>query len=181
MNSDLRNKIAAFFEQASQAHHKAFEAVDGADPDWPIWYAEFLRAPLSNALRMEFSLSKLIYCLMDADFEHRVRASESNWAMYYADHLLERFAESETVATDKLALYHYDGCPFCALVRSAIDRLGVEVELRNIYENTIYRTDLVAARGRSTVPVLRIASADGEDRWMPESQDIVRYLDVTYA
>jgi hypothetical protein len=30
-------------------------------------------------------------------------------------------------------------------------------------------------------PVLRITSPDGSERWMPESRDIVRYLEQTYA
>jgi glutaredoxin 2 len=29
--------------------------------------------------------------------------------------------------------------------------------------------------------VLRIIGADGEERWMPESADIVRYLQATYG
>ncbi len=32
-----------------------------------------------------------------------------------------------------------------------------------------------------TVPVLRITSPDGEQRWLRESADIVRYLQQTYA
>ena len=40
MDTELRDNIAGFLVQTGQAHHKAFEATDGADPDWPIWYAE---------------------------------------------------------------------------------------------------------------------------------------------
>jgi glutaredoxin 2 len=79
-----------------------------------------------------------------------------------------------------LALYHYDACPYCYVVRSEIERLGVDVELRNIHLDSRHRTDLVAARGRATVPVLRITSAN-EDRWMPESRDIVQWLRKHYA
>lgn len=80
----------------------------------------------------------------------------------------------------KLALYHFDTCPFCLYVRREIDRLGIDIELRDIYGDPQHRRDLVAARGRSTVPVLRITDADG-DRWMPESRDIVRWLQATYG
>jgi len=76
----------------------------------------------------------------------------------------------------RLALYHYLGCPFCALVRRDIDRLGVEVELRDILESSARRRELIDATGRSTVPCLRIESPDGEVRWMHESADIVEYL-----
>ncbi len=78
-------------------------------------------------------------------------------------------------------LYHFDACPFCGMVRAGIERLGVEVELRDIHENPLHRDDLIAARGRATVPVLRITSPNGEERWMPESRDIVRYLKTTVA
>ena len=82
---------------------------------------------------------------------------------------------------DKLILYHYNGCPFCSMVRANIDRLGVDVELRDIFENEQYRDELIEARGRATVPVLRINSPDGDARWLPESRDIVRYLERTVS
>ena len=49
------------------------------------------------------------------------------------------------------------------------------------WENQSYLQELSEAHGRRTVPVLRIFAADGEERWMPESADIVRYLDATYG
>ena len=52
----------------------------------------------------------------------------------------------------------------------------MEVELRNIHRDPKHLADLVAARGRETVPVLRITSGAG-DEWMGESRDIVRYLE----
>jgi glutaredoxin 2 len=66
-------------------------------------------------------------------------------------------------------------------VLRAIDTLGLDVELRNIYEVPDYLRELRDVRGRTTVPVLRITSAGGEDRWMPESADIVRYLQASYG
>ncbi|MBX7195450.1 MAG: glutaredoxin [Sandaracinaceae bacterium] len=76
---------------------------------------------------------------------------------------------------DDLALYHFDGCPYCARVRRVLDELGVEVELRDIDEDPAHLRALVEARGRRTVPVLRIRHAEG-DEWMPESSDIVAFL-----
>ena len=62
-----------------------------------------------------------------------------------------------------------------------LKRLKVDVDLRNIHANEQHWDDLVAARGRGTVPVLRITAPDGDERWMPESGDIVRYLKTTYS
>ena len=181
MDAELQKNIAALMVETGKAHHHAFAATDGADPDWPIWYAGYLQVPLAKVLQTPFTKSQLIYCVMTADFERTARALESDWPEFYADHFIERFAPTATPAQDKLALYHFNGCPFCAVAREAIDRLGVDVELRDIFADQKYRDELVGARGRATVPVLRITSPDGEQRWMPESRDIVRYLETTYA
>ena len=181
MNIELRSNLVEFLQEAGHAHHQAFAATDGADPDWSIWYANYLKKPFAQRLDMNFHKSQLIYCLMDADYEHQARSPDSNWPEYYADQIIERYAPSESPGEDKLALYKYDGCPYCAMVRSAIDRLGIDVELRDIFENSQHRDDLIAARQRATVPVLRITAPAGEDRWMPESRDIVRFLETTYA
>ena len=75
-----------------------------------------------------------------------------------------------------LALYHYIGCGFCMRVMSAIDALGIRVDDRNIHQDPRHRDTLRAATGRTTVPVLHIEYEDGQIEWMPESRDIIRYL-----
>lgn len=80
----------------------------------------------------------------------------------------------------KLSLYYFDACPFCVRVLRTAKRLGVELELRDIYDGRKHRDDLMAARGRGTVPVLRI-EGDGKDEWMPESMDIIDYLEERFA
>lgn len=81
----------------------------------------------------------------------------------------------------RMALYHYEGCFYCYQVRQKLERLGLEIELRNIFEDQAHMRDLVQARGRRTVPVLRIAGEGGQDRWLPESRDIIEYLDELYG
>ena len=54
-------------------------------------------------------------------------------------------------------------------------------KLRDILLDEGYRDDLIAERGRATVPVLRITSPDGSERWMPESADIIAYLEELYG
>lgn len=82
---------------------------------------------------------------------------------------------------EDLALYHFESCPYCWKVRRALQRLGVEVELRDIDLDSDDERALVAARGRRTVPVLRIRKDDGTDEWMPESSDIVAYLERRFG
>jgi glutathione S-transferase len=80
----------------------------------------------------------------------------------------------------ELSLYHFDGCPFCRVVRDALHRLDVEIEQRNIHEDPRHLAELVRATGRTTVPCLRIVEGDTV-AWMHESADIVRYLEARYG
>lgn len=79
-----------------------------------------------------------------------------------------------------LSLYHFEGCPFCSRVRSALGRLGLEVELRDIQRDPARRAELVAATGRATVPCLRIEEPPAA-RWLHESADIVRWLEARFS
>ncbi len=80
-----------------------------------------------------------------------------------------------------LILYHRDLCLFCWRVQHAISKLGIDVETRNIWEDTQYERELIEACGSSTVPVLCIVDKNGKSTWMPESGDIIKYLNHTYA
>lgn len=80
-----------------------------------------------------------------------------------------------------LALYYEPACPYCLRVLRAMRRLGVDIELRDVVAEPRWREELFAARGRGTVPVLRIAHPDGPVEWMPESLDIVAYLERRFA
>ncbi|MDE0884483.1 MAG: glutaredoxin [Myxococcota bacterium] len=80
---------------------------------------------------------------------------------------------------EALILYHFEACSFCAVVRSAADGLGVELELRDIRKNQNYARELAEAMGRMTVPVLHIEGSEGDEgggQWLPESADIIEYL-----
>ena len=73
MNTELRNNLADLFRETGRAHHAAFAATDGADPEWPIWYAKYLQAPIAEALQTSFTKSQLVYCVMDAVLRQWVR------------------------------------------------------------------------------------------------------------
>ena len=181
MDNQLKQQLMQVLEQTQGAHAAAFADVNGVDPDWPIWYANHMHQTVTEQLGMDVHKSQLIYCLMAAENEHQALAADRPWQEFYAEHLIECHGPAENPAAEKLALYHFQSCPFCAIAREPIERLGVDVELRDIYQDRQHLDELVAARGRATVPVLRITGADGEDRWMPESRDIVHYLEETYG
>jgi glutaredoxin 2 len=75
------------------------------------------------------------------------------------------------------SIYGYPQCPFCTRVLRAMESLGLEIEFRNTMETSDYLEELIDATGRTMVPVLRIESEEGDVRWMPESADIVEYLE----
>lgn len=77
---------------------------------------------------------------------------------------------------DGLTLYATRWCPFCIRVFRVLDRLGLEVDVADPTRDSAARDALWQARGRGTVPVLRIERPDGEVEWMPESADIVAWL-----
>lgn len=80
-----------------------------------------------------------------------------------------------------LALYHRPSCGYCRYVLDELQALGVRLELRDVGRDRAALGQLLEARGRATVPVLRIDDPDGGVRWMPESEDIVRYLKERFS
>ncbi len=84
------------------------------------------------------------------------------------------------IHTDDLALYHYETCPYCEKVRETVDRIDLDLELRNIRKNSDYREELKRGGGQTQVPCLRIDHGNGTD-WMYESEDIVQFLTETFG
>ena len=84
------------------------------------------------------------------------------------------------ISTDDLALYHYETCPYCRKVREALDRLDLDVELRNTRKEQQHREELTQVGGQKQVPCLRIDHDDGTD-WLYESDDIVVFLSEVFG
>lgn len=78
---------------------------------------------------------------------------------------------------ERLALYYFPYCPFCVMVGRAIERLGLDIERRNIRQDHAWAEELYEGGGRTTVPCLRIETPDGAIRWLYESRDIIAWLE----
>lgn len=76
-----------------------------------------------------------------------------------------------------LALYSSPTCGYCARVRRTMDRLGMQIEIRDVAAEPRHRAELFAGGGKTQVPCLRIEEPSGEVRWLYESADICRYLE----
>lgn len=85
------------------------------------------------------------------------------------------------LVTEGLSIYGYPQCPYCQRVFRATQALGIEIELRDIMSDDARRSELIDAMGRGTVPVLRIEDEGGEAKWLPESADIVAYLESRFG
>lgn len=83
--------LAGLLHEAGQAHHDAYSATDGADPDWPIWYARHLHEPLAALLGASFTQSELVYLLVALDRDLKARAPGAEWVSFYTRWFLERY------------------------------------------------------------------------------------------
>lgn len=88
---DLTEQLTTLFDEAGKAHHKAYAAVDGADPEWPIWYAEYLMDKLPAMLGATFTKSELVYLLVRLSKEQALEAPGAKWPHYYAKFFVERY------------------------------------------------------------------------------------------
>ena len=90
----MEDKIQALtdlFSETGQAHHQAFIEADGYDPEWPIWYADYLYDRLLPLLEVDISKSELIYLLVHLSKVQPVDAPDASWSRYYARYLVENY------------------------------------------------------------------------------------------
>jgi glutathione S-transferase len=78
-----------------------------------------------------------------------------------------------------LELYELSGCPYCAKVKRKLDELGLEYESHMVPRSHSDRDEVKAVSGQTGVPVL--VDNDNGIEGMPESDDIVAYLEETYG
>ncbi|MDQ3253963.1 MAG: hypothetical protein M3R15_08670 [Acidobacteriota bacterium] len=96
---ELAQAIETLLRETGHLHHRAFIDTDGADPDWPIWYAEHIKEKLAGLLRANFTKSELVFLLVMAEKEQALRAPGADWAKYYARFFMERYGEGEFVSS----------------------------------------------------------------------------------
>lgn len=89
--ASLAKKVEAFFRETGEAHHQAVAETGGADPEWPMWYAEYRRERRTTLLKAGLTKSELIHLLVAAGKEVW-RAPGADWARYYAGFFVERYA-----------------------------------------------------------------------------------------
>ena len=78
-----------------------------------------------------------------------------------------------------LELYTLPGCPYCAKVERKLEALDVEYVAHEVPGAHGARTEVEAISGQTYVPVI-VDEPHGVSG-MPESDDIVAYLEETYG
>ena len=86
-------RISALLHEAAETHHVVYRILDGDDPDWASWYADWLLdlSELSDELGAKPVRSHLVHALVQLDRDYTAEAPGEPWEDWYAARLVERF------------------------------------------------------------------------------------------
>ena len=86
--------IADLLHEAAETHHVVYRIVDGDDPDWASWYADWLldHSELPDVLGTRPVRSELVYTLVRLDKEYTATQPSDRWEDVYARELVARFS-----------------------------------------------------------------------------------------
>ena len=92
--TDQSDHVAALLHEAGETHHRVYRIVDGDDPDWASWYADWLLnlSELPEILETRPVHSELVWLLVALDKEYTAKAQDLPWPQWYASRILEHFA-----------------------------------------------------------------------------------------
>ncbi|MEK6719702.1 MAG: hypothetical protein AABZ33_03410 [Chloroflexota bacterium] len=88
-------ELARMIAATGRAHHAAFAASDGADPEWALWYAGHLQATVWDRLGSIPTRGELTYLLIAAERAHATAGDgRGDWPAFYAGYILEHYRGS---------------------------------------------------------------------------------------
>jgi hypothetical protein len=78
--------VQRLLTEAAETHHRVYRIVDGNDPDWASWYAEWLinLSELPVLLGRRPVRSELVYLLVKLDKEFTAQPRPDGWEPFYA-------------------------------------------------------------------------------------------------
>jgi len=87
-------RVAALLHEAGETHHLVYRIVDGEDPDWASWYADWLIAhsELPQILGAAPVRSELVWLLVSLDREYTDTGPDVQWPDWYAERILEQLS-----------------------------------------------------------------------------------------
>ena len=91
MNSnEVGESIIQMLVQTGEAHHDAFLATNGEDPQWASWYAHDLKPKLDALLSQTLTESEITLWLVAADRAHASDSPDEPWAPFYACYIIDQ-------------------------------------------------------------------------------------------
>lgn len=81
--------IRDLLHEAAETHHRVYRIVDGDDPDWASWYADWLLelSELPQLLGSKPVRSHLVHALVSLDREYVGAQPAEAWEDWYAERL----------------------------------------------------------------------------------------------
>jgi hypothetical protein len=94
MTSSAVEQVSALLHEAAETHHRVYRIVDGDDPDWASWYADWLikLSELPQLLGTTPVRSELIYLLVGLDKEYVHSRPDEPWETFYATRLVAHYS-----------------------------------------------------------------------------------------
>jgi hypothetical protein len=93
---DRSDRIAALLHEAGETHHIVYRIVDGEDPDWASWYADWLldHSELPGILQAKPVRSELVWLLVGLDNEYTRQSPQVPWPRWYAQRIIGHFGSA---------------------------------------------------------------------------------------
>ena len=85
--------LSELLHEAAETHHVVYRIVDGDDPDWASWYADWLLelSELPELLGATPVRSHLVHALVQLDRDYTSTPQTERWEDVYARGLAEQF------------------------------------------------------------------------------------------
>jgi hypothetical protein len=87
---DRTAAVASLLHEVGETHHVVYRMVDGEDPDWASWYADWLidHSELPQILGETPIRSELVWLLVELDKDYTRAGSASPWPDWYAHRIV---------------------------------------------------------------------------------------------
>lgn len=90
--NNISQKIQELLIETKKEHDQAFTETNGEDPEWPMWYAGYLKEKLTALLNIEITKSELIYLLISAEEKRKKSKAKKEWQKYFSDFLIKKLS-----------------------------------------------------------------------------------------
>lgn len=92
--SDREDRVAPLLHEVGETHHLVYRIVDGEDPDWASWYADWLieHSELPQILGATPVRSELVWLLVGLDKDYTRESPQTPWPDWYAERIVAHLA-----------------------------------------------------------------------------------------